>query len=182
MRFGNHVTTATKVLLADLMKNATQRNKYAQRWSQLTVDLFTTVVVRGGPAVCEFFAQNVGGPSLTTVHLNLKNDRHVLQPSFHVDNATFAAEFYSAVLKKLNREQGSVPFSVAVDETVIVPALACDGTFSCSVLFRVVIWSPPRHWFTSLTVTRYTPVPSGLLWTQSHSRHSSRVYAQPDCN
>jgi hypothetical protein len=128
MQFGPHAPPASKIILADLVRNACKRNQHCNHWDPLTIDLFTAMSVRGGPAVVEFAGKNVGGPSAALVRDNLRKDRHVLLPGLDQSNVDFAIEFYSAVIEKLDLPQGSVPFSIAVDETVIVPALSMDGT------------------------------------------------------
>lgn len=83
----------------------------------------------GGPRLAEFLADNIGGPSLTTIGIE-RAKKHHMELGLHQPTFLWLAGFYRGVLTKLGIPLGSVLFQLALDETVIMPLLnvsPCGG-------------------------------------------------------
>ena len=119
-----------RVIIGDLVANMALASKHARRWDQHTLELFTVLCIKGGPACCTFLVSNIGGPCESTYKLNQRRDHHVLLADFSDANVIFSAGFYGQVLRTADKPQGCSPFSVAVDETVINPGLHVDGSMN----------------------------------------------------
>ena len=135
-----HEAPMLRALLVDLAKNAVARarndgNAAGSRWSPEIVGLFAILTIKGGPAVANFFKENIGGPSIATIKRHTSADRYVLKSGFEEDNVKAAVAFYAPFLAAAGISAGSVMSSLAVDETVIVAALLMDGT---AVVFQLI--------------------------------------------
>ena len=109
--------------VTDFLKNGT-RERFGKRWGSPTLDFFTAILIRAGPAVMQLVGLNLGGPSLSTAQLHRRMLKRVLEVGFAAANFDAAKEFYTNVLAQRSKTPGKHAFAIASDDTVNAPALA----------------------------------------------------------
>jgi hypothetical protein len=128
-RDGHSLPPSFVAIISDLIRNIC-KSRQGKRWSTVTRDFITVILLRGGPKVCEFVCQNLGLGSLSTARRNRRGQRSLLTPGFQ-DIAAVIEEvvaFYEQRMRVHGLRPGSVPWQLSSDDTVAIAGLVMDGT------------------------------------------------------